>query len=293
MAGTFSRSAPTIDPPDPITPEQDPPTSDPSESDVPATGAGGIHADAQQCLTPQPPPPQTPMSADQDPPRGDPSESAVPACALRCGPQGVLGGVADVVGAPSVADGVHGDDQTEERDVTEDAGRGGMHAIVLECLTPHSGCGVVPPSDQGSPMPLAQRPPPIMLSGQDSDMSSPNVHGSLGIACTVMAPSQLSTDGSQLSKKPPSGKKAVPRDPNPMPAAKCLRVGDDMAAPIEVDNPNQTVEEAPSKAEFGRDLPTIRQLKFWLEPDDYTLGACFFFCSYPEPPCSPQADPLI
>ena len=47
-----------------------------------ATGAGGIHGDAQQCLTSQPPPPPTFITADQDPPRGDPSESDVPACAL-------------------------------------------------------------------------------------------------------------------------------------------------------------------------------------------------------------------
>ena len=117
-----------------------------------ATGAGGIHGDAQQCLTPQPPPPLTPMTADQDPPRGDPSESDVPACALRCGPQG----------APSVADGVHGDDEIEKRDVTEDTGPG----VAQECLTPHSGCGVVTPSDQGSPVPLA-----VSLGGGGSGRS--------------------------------------------------------------------------------------------------------------------------
>ena len=142
-------------------------------------------------------------------------------------------------------------------------------------------------------MPLAQRPPQVMLSGQDSDMSSPNVHSSLGTARTVMAHNQSSTDGSQLSNSPPSGKKAVPRDPNPMPVAKRLRVGDGMAAPIEVDHPNLTVDEAPSKAKVGRDPPTIRALKLRLEPDDYTACACFFFCSCPEHACSPQSDPLI
>ena len=167
-----------------MTPEQDPPTGDPSESVVPvcalrlgpqgtpggvpgdigtpgdagaprqddhedtkeATGKGGIHGDAQQCLTPQPPPPQTPMSADQDPPRGGSSESDVPACALRRGLQGAFGGD---IGAPSVADGVHGDDEMQARDITEDTRPGGIHGVAQECLTPHSGCGDVTPFDQG------------------------------------------------------------------------------------------------------------------------------------------------
>ena len=162
------------------------------------------------------------MTAGQDPPKGYPSESDVPAFALRCGPQGASGCVPGVIGAPSVADGVHGDDEIEERDVTEDTGPDGIHGVAQECLTPHSGCGVVTPSDQRSHVPLAQRPPQVMLSGQDSDLSSPNMHSSVGTACTIMAPSQSSTAGSQLSNSPPSSKKAVRRDPNPMPAAKRL-----------------------------------------------------------------------
>ena len=184
---------------------------------------------------------------------------------------------------------MHSDDGIAERDITENTDLG----IAQECLTPHSSCGVVTPSHQGSRVPLAQRPPQVLLSGQDSDMSSPNMHSSLGTACTVMAPSQSSTDGSQLSNSPPSGKKAMPRDPDPMLAAKRLRVGDDLATPIETDNPNQTVQKAPSKAKAGRDLPTIRQPKLWLAPDDYTHGACLSFCGCPEPPCSPQPNPLI
>ena len=167
-----------------------------------ATGAGAIHGDAQQCLTPQPPPPPSPVSADQDPPRGDPSESDAPTCALRRGPQGASGGVLDDMGAPSVADGVHGDDQMEERDITQVTGPGSIHGVAQECLTPHSGCGDVTPSDQESRVPLAQRPPQVMLSGQDSDMSSPNVHSSLGTAPTVMAPSHSSTEGSAAQKPP-------------------------------------------------------------------------------------------
>ena len=84
----------------------------------------------------------------------------------------------------------------------------------------------------------------------------------------------------------------VPREPNPMPAAKRLRVGDDMAAPIVVDDPDLRVSRAPSKAKAGRDLPSIRALNFQLLPDGYTLGLCFFFCSCPQPPCSPHPDPL-
>ena len=233
------------------------------------------------------------MSADQDHPTGDPSESDVAACALRRGHQGALGGVPDDIGAPSVADGVHGDDQMGEQDITEVTGPSGIHGVAQECPTPHSGCGDVPPYDHGSPVALAQRPPQVMLSAQDSDMSSLDVHSSLGTACTVMAPSQSSTDGSQLSNSPPSGKKAMPRDPNPMPATKRLCVGDDMAAPNEVDNPGLRVEEASSKAKVGKDLPTIRALKLWLQADDFSAGACFFFCSCLEPPCSPPSDPLI
>ena len=147
-----------------------------------AIGTGGIHGDAQQCLTSQPPPPPTPMTVDHGPRRGDASESDVLACALRCGLQG----------APSVAHGVHGDDEIEEGDIMEITGPG----VAQECLTPHSGCGVVTLSDQVLLVPLAQRPPQVLLSGQDSDMSSPNMHSTLGTAFTVMAPSQSSTDAS-------------------------------------------------------------------------------------------------
>ena len=168
------------------------------------------------------------MTADQDPRRGDPSASNVPACALRCGPPG----------APDVAGGVHADDEMQGRDVMENTGPGAAQ----ECLTPHPGCGAESLSDEGSPVPLAQRPPQVLLSGQDSEMSSLNMHSSLGTACTVVAPSQTSTDGSQLSNSPPSGKKAMPRDPNPMPAAKRVRLGVDQAAAIDIDNPDQKVE---------------------------------------------------
>ena len=125
-------------------------------------------------------------------------------------------------------------------------------------------------------MPLAQRPPQVSLSGQDSEMSSPNMHSSLGTACTVMAPSQSSTDGSKLSNSPSSGKKALPRDPNPMPAAKRVRLGVDQAAAIDIDNPDEKVEVDKIKANAGRDLPTIWQLKLRLERDEYVAGACFF-----------------
>ena len=161
-----------------------------------------------------------------------------------------------------------------------------------ECLTPHPGCGAESLSDQGSPVPLAQRPPQVLLSGQDSEMSSPNMQSSLGMACTVMAPSQSSTDDSQLSNSPPSGKKAMPRDPNPMPAAKRVRLGVDQAATIVFDNRDEKVEVDKIKANAGRELPTIRQLKLRLARDEYVAGACFFLCSCPEPPCAPQSDPL-
>ena len=85
-------------------------------------------------------------------------------------------------------------------------------------------------------MPLAQRPPQVLLSGQDSEMSPPNMHSSLETACTVKAPSQSSTDGSQLSNSPPSGKKAMSRDPNPMRAAKPMSLGVDQTAAIDIDN---------------------------------------------------------
>ena len=62
-------------------------------------------------------------------------------------------------------------------------------------------------------------------------------------------------------------------------AAKRLPVGDDKAAPIEVDGPGLRVGRAPSKAKAGRDLPTIHALKLQLLPDDYTPGACFFFAA--------------
>ena len=176
-----------------------------------AIGTTGIPGDAQQCLPPQPPPLLTPMTVDQDPRRGAASESDVPACALRCGPQG----------APGVADGVHGDDEIEGRDIMENTSPG----VAQGCLTSHFGCGVETLSDRGALVPLGQRPPQVLLSGQDSDMSSPNMHSSLGTACTVMAPSQFATAGSQLSNSPPSSKKAMPRDPNPMPRAKRVRLG--------------------------------------------------------------------
>ena len=78
-----------------------------------------------------------------------------------------------------------------------------------------------------------------------------------------------------------------------MPAAKRVRLAEDLATLIEVDNPNQKVDWDPCKAKAGRDLPTIRQLQLRLAPDDYNPGACFFFCNCPEPPCSPQSNPLI
>ena len=160
------------------------------------------------------------MTPDQDPRSGDPSASNVPACALRCGP----------LGAPEVAGGVHADDE-----VMENIGPGAAD----ECRTPHPGCGAESLSDQGSPVPLAQRPPHVSLSGQDSEMSSPNLDSTMGTACTVLAPSQSSTDGSEPCNSPPSGKKAMPRNPNPMPAAKRVRLGADGAAAIDGDNPNQ------------------------------------------------------
>ena len=48
---------------------------------------------------------------------------------------------------------------------------------------------------------------------QHGDMSSPAVHSSVGTARTVVAPSQFSTDGSQLGNIPPLDKKAVLREP--------------------------------------------------------------------------------
>ena len=148
-----------------------------------------------------------------------------------------------------------------------------------ECLTPHPGCGAESLSDQGSPVPLALRPPQVSLSGQDSEMSSPNMDSSMGTACTVVAPSQSSTDGSEPCNSPPSGKKAMPRDPNPMPAAKRVRLGADGAAAIGCDNPNQKVEVDKIKAPAGRELPTIRQLKLRLARDEYVAGACFFYAT--------------
>ena len=212
-----------------------------------------------------PPPALTPMTANQDPRRGDPSGSDVPACALRCGPRG----------ASDVAGGVHADDEIQGRDVMENTGPGAAQ----ECLTPHPGGGAESLSDQGSPVPLAQRPPQVLLSGQDSEMSSPNMQRCLGTACAVVAPSQSSTDGSQLSNTPFSGKNAMPRDPNPMPAAKRVRLGVDQAAAIDIDNPDEKVEVDKIKATAGRELPTIRQLKLRLALDEYFAGACFSYAA--------------
>ena len=181
----------------------------------------------------------------------------------------------DPPGAPEVAGGVHADDENQGRQVMENTGP----VVAKECLTPHPGCGAESLSDQGSPVHLAQRPPQVSLSGQDSEMSSPNMDSSLGTACTVVAPSQSSTDGSQPCNSPPSGKKAMPRDPNPMPAAKRVRLGADGAAAIECDDPNQKVELDKIKAPAGRELPTIRQLKLRLARDEYVAGACFFYAT--------------
>ena len=183
---------------------------------------------------PPPPHPQHLLTGDEDPCKGDPSESDAPARALRCGPQG----------APGLADGVHADDEIEGRGAMENTGP----TVAQECLTPHSGCGVEALSDQGSPVPQAQRPPQVLLSWQGSEMSSPNMHSSLGTTCTVVAPSESSTDGSQLSNSPPSGKKAMPNDPNPMPAAKRVWLGVDQATAIEIDNPDQKLDEDSLKA---------------------------------------------
>ena len=54
----------------------------------------------------------------------------------------------------------------------EDTGPRGIHGDAQESLTLHSGNGDVTPSDQGSPVPLAKRPPEVRLSVQHSDMSS-------------------------------------------------------------------------------------------------------------------------
>ena len=226
-----------------------------------AIGTAGTLGEAQQ---PPPPPASTPMSANQDPRRGHPSASNVPACALRCGP----------LGAPEVA-GVHADDENQGREVMENVGPGAAE----ECLTPHPGCGAESLSDQGSPVPLAQRPPQVSLSGQDSEMSSPNMDGSMGTACTVVAPSQSSTDAPEPCNSPPSGKKAMPRDPNPMPAAKRVQLAADGAAAIDCDNPNQKVEVDKIKAPASRELPTIRQLTLRLARDEYVVGACFFYAT--------------
>ena len=263
-----------------MTPNHDPPRGDPSQSNVPdcalrlgsqdtfggvpcdkgtPSDAGAVHQDHQlqegdtkeaigtagirgvvmHSNAPPPlyPTPSTPMTADQDPRRDDPSESDVPACALQCGPQG----------APGVADGVHADDEILGRVVLENTGPG----VAQECLSPHSGCGVESHADQGSLVPLAQRPPQVLLSGQDSEMSSPNMHSSLGTACTVTAPSQSSTDGSQPSNSPPLGKKAMPRDPNPMPAAKRVRLGVEQDTAIDIDNPKQERKKDRIKVTVG------------------------------------------
>ena len=96
------------------------------------------------------------------------------------------------------------------------------------------------------------------------------------MACTVMAPSESSTDGSHLSNIPPSSKKAMPRDPNLTPAAKRVRLGVDQAAAIDIDNLDEKVEVDKIKANAGRELPTIRQLKLRLARDQYDAAACFF-----------------
>ena len=230
-----------------------------------AIGTAGTLGEAQQPPPPHPLLASTPMTADQDPRRRGPSASNVPACALRCGPPG----------APEVAGGVHADDENQGREVMENIGTGAAE----ECLTPHPRCGAESLSDQGSPVPLARRPPQVSLSGQDSEMSSPNMDSSMGTACTVVAPSESSTDGSEPCNSPPSGKKAMPRDPNPMPAAKRVRIGADGAAAIDCDNPNQKVEVDKIKAPASRELPTIRQLKLWLARDEYVAGACFFYAT--------------
>ena len=218
------------------------------------------------------------MNADQDPRRGDPSESDIPAGALRCGPPG----------APDVPGGVHADDEIQGRDVMESTDPGAAQ----ECLTPHPGCGVESLFDQGSPVPLVERPPQVLLSGQDGEMSSPNMHSSLGTPCTAMAPSQSSTDGSELSNNPPSRKKAMPRDPNPLPAAKRVRLGVDQAAAIDIDNPEEKVEVDKIKANAGSNLPTIRQLKLRLARDEYIDGACFFYVAALSLPALRSQTPL-
>ena len=187
----------------------------------------------------------------------------------------VLFATAGMVATHEVAGGVHADNENQGREVMENIGPGAAE----ECLTPHPGCGAESLSDQGSPVPLAQRPPQVSLSGQDSEMASPDMDSSMGTACTVVAPSQSSTDGSEPCNSPPSGKKAMPRDPNPMPAAKRVRLGADGAAAIDCDNPNQKVEEDKIKAPASRELPTIRQLKLRLARDEYVAGACFFYAT--------------
>ena len=73
----------------------------------------------------------------------------------------------------------------------------------------------------------------------------------------------------------------MPRDPNLRPAAKCVRLGEDLATRIEIDNPNQKLDKDTCKAKAGRDLPTIRQPKLRLAPDECTPGAFFFFAAAP------------
>ena len=60
-------------------------------------------------------------------------------------------------------------------------------------------------------------------------------------------------------------------------AAKLVRLGVDQATPIEIDNPNRKLKKDPLKAKGGRDLPTIRQVRLRLAPDEYNAGAYFFF----------------
>ena len=64
-----------------------------------------------------------------------------------------------------------------------------------------------------------------------------------------------------------------------MPAAKRVRLGVDQAAAIHIDNPDQKVKVDTIKAKAGRDLPTIRQLKLRLAPDEYIASACFFYAA--------------
>ena len=69
----------------------------------------------------------------------------------------------------------------------------------------------------------------------------------------------------------------MPSDPNPMPAAKRVRLGVVQAAATDIDNPDEKVEVDKIKANAGRELPTIRQLQLRLARDEYVAAACFFY----------------